>query len=1835
NTQATGNNLLKIQSNGNWNGGAASWNTVSNNGYFQFTATETNTARMVGLSNTNTDADWTAIQYIVYLRNDAQWEVRQSGGGALFTGPYAASDIFRIAVENNVVRYYQNNILRYTSLVPPTLPLLVDVSINTQGGTVTNAVVANISNAVFTATAVNAGSSPTYQWKLNGVNVGTNSPTYSNGLLANGAVITCELTPDIPGCAATSYVSNIVDILPITQPLTTSIVALGVLDSPSCQVAEGPVVWNPSSLVNTSATNNNLAKFQSGGAWNGGAASSNTVSNNGYFQFTATETNTDRVAGLSTTNVNADWTSIQYAIYLRSNTQWTVHQSGGGSLFTGTYAANDVFRIAVENNVVRYYRNNVLAYTSLVSPTLPMLADVSINTLNGTITNALIANTNNGTFTVTVSGVGSNPTYQWQLNGSNVGTNSASYTNTTLSTGNVITCLVTPDLPGCSTTQYPSNNITIRAGVPVIVCPPNQTIVLDASCQAVMPDYRPLVTFPSNCVHTLAQSPAPGTILTTPNPLTVTITATNTSGVSTTCSFGLSPLDNIPPVVNCPANITVNAPAGACGAVVNYTVTGSDNCIACGGGTIPGHILIGSFNNRFYYRSTASATWPVANAAAIALGGHLVAIGSAAENAFLSGIGRHWTGLNDQAVEGTWVWSNGEPVTYLNWAGGQPDNSGNEDFVETNWSGQQWNDFNGSLPYIVEFSCFTNLVSGLASGSTFPVGTTTVTYNATDASGNQSAPCSFTVTVNDVTPPTILCPANITVNSPAGSCSAVVNYTTPTAYDNCGGCSGGTPAAIPNFTYIGDFGTKRYYRSNASATWPVANTTAISLGGHLATIANAAENAFLSGVGRHWIGLNDQATEGTWAYSNGEPVNYLNWGPGQPDNSGNEDFVETNWSGQQWNDFNGSLPFIVEFSCITPTLVSGLASGASFPAGVTTVTYQAADASGNVSTCSFTVTVNDTQSPVITCPANITTTATTGVCTAPVTYSVTATDNCSSTITQTAGLPSGSLFPVGVTTNTFVATDPAGNSTTCTFTVTVTDTEPPVALCQNATVTLGSSPAPSNGSISGIINTYTAVSAITANTVTVSSATGFSAGQKVLLIQMQGASITTTNNSSFGTLTSAAQAGNYEFARISSISGNVITFSGNIANTYDTSGGLQLVTVPEYNNVTVTAAVNAQAWNGTTGGIIAFDALGTVTMNAAINANGSGFRGGAVSVNQATSCSFTGFALNGPSGQAGQKGEGISIVAAAVSAGRGRAANGGGAGNAENAGGAGGANGGNGGNGGDQWSGCGTGGGGGIAGSGLSALFAQNKIFLGGGGGGGQANSSVGSSGANGGGIIIISAQSIASNGNQITANGSNALNATFDGAGGGGAGGSILLQVNTFTNPTTVQARGGTGGNANNDHGTGGGGGGGLVRHVGATPPANLTISVTGGANGTAGGVARNATAGAAGIASGNLSLPQSGPFVMLSANQVNNGSTDNCGIASVTVSPQAFDCGDVGPNTVTLTVTDASGNISTCTATVTVADGITPTITCPANIVTTTSPGTCTSSVVTPNPTTSDNCGVNRLSWVLTGATTGSSPVTGINNLGTQVFNGGITTVTYTVGDTFGNTTTCSFTVTVNDNIAPTITCPANVTLPLGASCNVTLPSYTAATLSDNCTAAGAITVVQSPAAGTVLSGAGTTTVTLTATDAAGNSSSCSFNVVRADQTAPVITCPANQTVAFSPSCNFTLPSYTGLATAADNCDTSLTLTQSPAAGTVITAATTITLTATDDAGNFTTCTFQVIPTDQTAPSVTCPANQTVAFTASCDYTLLSYTALAVTADNCDASVTVTQSPAAGTVI
>ncbi|MGF1534765.1 MAG: T9SS type A sorting domain-containing protein, partial [Bernardetiaceae bacterium] len=152
------------------------------------------------------------------------------------------------------------------------------------------------------------------------------------------------------------------------------------------------------------------------------------------------------------------------------------------------------------------------------------------------------------------------------------------------------------------------------------------------------------------------------------------------------------------------------------------------------------------------------------------------------------------------------------------------------------------------------------------------------------------------------------------------------------------------------------------------------------------------------------------------------------------------------------------------------------------------------------------------------------------------------------------------------------------------------------------------------------------------------------------------------------------------------------------------------------------------------------------------------------------------------------------------------------------------------------------------------------------------------------------------------------------------------------------------------------------------------------------------------------------------------------------------------------------------------------------------------------------------------------------------------------------------------------PSIVCPADQTESLTANCTFVVPNYTtSATATDNC---GSVTVTQSPAAGTVLTGAGTRTITLTATDGTGNTSTCSFALIVRDNTAPTVVCqPFTLQLPVSGTGNIAAANIDN--GSSDNCGiTSLTLDRTTFtcadAGTQ-----TVILTATDAAGNSASCT------------------------------------------------------------
>ncbi len=377
------------------------------------------------------------------------------------------------------------------------------------------------------------------------------------------------------------------------------------------------------------------------------------------------------------------------------------------------------------------------------------------------------------------------------------------------------------------------------------------------------------------------------------------------------------------------------------------------------------------------------------------------------------------------------------------------------------------------------------LIAGLPSGDIFPVGATTVTYEATDVSGNTSE-CSFEVVVSDTEPPVPSCPADQTINLPDGDCEQAVSYSLPTATDNCG---------VEDIILIsGPSSGDVFQTGTTTVTYEVSdaagNTATCSFDITLlenvppeiicpVDIVISAEEGVCGATVFYTApeGTDDCAVESTvltQGLGTGEffPVGTTTETYTVTDASGNQascSFTITVTDDEQpvfdcpdnimVSTDPGICETVVNFddptvtdNCdgtITATQTAGPSSGTVFPLGATTIEFTATDPSGNSVVCTFDIVVEDLESPEMTCPADIDISADSGDCDAEVTFATPlATDNCSTpTVTQTAGLPSGSLFPAGTTTVEFTATDDGGNTTTCSFEVTVTENDDPVITC--------------------------------------------------------------------------------------------------------------------------------------------------------------------------------------------------------------------------------------------------------------------------------------------------------------------------------------------------------------------------------------------------------------------------------------------------------------------------------------------------------------------------------------------------------------------------------------------------------------------------------------------------------------------------------------------------------------------------------------------------------------------------------------------------------------------
>jgi HYR domain len=550
----------------------------------------------------------------------------------------------------------------------------------------------------------------------------------------------------------------------------------------------------------------------------------------------------------------------------------------------------------------------------------------------------------------------------------------------------------------------------------------------------------------------------------------VTFTTTDVAGLTGTCSFTVNVTDATNPIVTCPANIVTSTGINVCTKTVSFASSSSDNCAVVSTSWSASGTSPASGTNASGMALFTGGTTPVTFTVADAQGN----TGQCTFNVIVNdNEAPVITAINDVTINSS-LGLTTDCAAPLSISASVTDNCGITLATGVAWTAP------GATP-----------ASGSGNGPIsvlFPVGTTLVTYTATDNTGNNTNIETFNVVVVDNQAPTFSnCPLTPpTANMDNGDCFTERTFSV-TASDNC------------------------TTSTSLVTSWSVTNTAAAlnSSGTGLAV------NAFKFPGGNNIVTFT--VTDGALSPNTSTCQFTFTVNDNQPPVIAAIASVALNSSAGSATDCAAPYSFSASATdnCTTITYswaatgattilaTSGAsATGVLFNVGVTTVTFTATDGAGNTDTEVFTVTVTDDQAPLVTnCPASPVQLGTdiTNLlmpCTASYSFKPTVVDNCTPVTamsgpivtyswsitngainaTGTSATISSTVLPSGTNTVVFTATDAAGNtssSTACTYTVIVTDDDKPVVTCPpSSSITLASGTC---------TQTYTATPAVSDN----------------------------------------------------------------------------------------------------------------------------------------------------------------------------------------------------------------------------------------------------------------------------------------------------------------------------------------------------------------------------------------------------------------------------------------------------------------------------------------------------------------------------------------------------------------------------------------------------------------------------------------------------------------------------------------------------------------------------------------------------------------------------------
>ncbi len=335
----------------------------------------------------------------------------------------------------------------------------------------------------FNAIPVNGGTTPVYQWQINGGNVGTNSSSFSSTTLNNGDAVTCIMTSNANCVSGSPALSN-TEVITVSASVVASVSVFASITT-ICTGDQVDFIATPSNggatpsfqwQINGLNSGTNSANFSTTTLNNGdvvtciltsslACATGSPATSNGV----AITVNPIAPAGVSIVATTAtticsgqqvDFTATPSNGGLTPTYQWQVNGGNAGSnstVFSSTTFNNgDVVTCIMTSSNLCTTGNPATSNSIIVTVTPSVVASDTI-TANTTV----ICTGDPVTFTSVATNGGAAPTYQWQINGSNTGGNASTFTSTTLNNGDVVTCIMTSNANCVTGSPDVSNPITI------------------------------------------------------------------------------------------------------------------------------------------------------------------------------------------------------------------------------------------------------------------------------------------------------------------------------------------------------------------------------------------------------------------------------------------------------------------------------------------------------------------------------------------------------------------------------------------------------------------------------------------------------------------------------------------------------------------------------------------------------------------------------------------------------------------------------------------------------------------------------------------------------------------------------------------------------------------------------------------------------------------------------------------------------------------------------------------------------------------------------------------------------------------------------------------------------------------------------------------------------------------------------------------------------------------------------------------------------------------------------------------------------------------------------